>query len=447
MASNPFVAFRDLPLESRYRFLLDEAQFFIMNFIKGPVCRGQVAVDVIQDHFWVSSSTRRPTPRSSASMRCCARPRACPCPPSRAAIRPDRPVAEYSRQQRALPAGQEPAAGSTFGSGPAKIDLSLIWDGDGHNRNAALTIFRHFDNASVVKGLVGEPPKTAWVIGYALFERIYYLLVAGYDVFGNVGHQLQQPPVHGLHAHGGRVQFPAAAAARAAPGARATSGIEARPARSRIMSTASNASSMSKAPLPYRTNDPQRELYGLLQPAPGAGAEHALRAVDVADARLRSELVVAGHGAGRQPGLVAGDVVLRVDGPAGVPRYFTLLRNTAHANVATWCARRPRLLPDENTLTVVPGFIGAYPNAIYRMQRGELPAFERRSRPGLGGRLPQARRPLCRAAHEPAFWAASDALHEAYGAWAPLEAGLFDYNRLENRWLARGLSARRVVAA
>ena len=28
------------------------------------------------------------------------------------------------------------------------------------------------------------------VIGYTLFERIYYLLVAGYDVFGNVGHQL-----------------------------------------------------------------------------------------------------------------------------------------------------------------------------------------------------------------------------------------------------------------
>ena len=24
-----------------------------MNFIKGPVCRGQVAVDVIEDRFWV----------------------------------------------------------------------------------------------------------------------------------------------------------------------------------------------------------------------------------------------------------------------------------------------------------------------------------------------------------------------------------------------------------
>jgi hypothetical protein len=74
--------------------------------------------------------------------------------------------------------------------GAQKVDLPLIWDGDGRNPNAALTVFRHFDSASVVKGLVGEPPETAWVIGYPLFERIYYLLVAGYDPYGNIGHQL-----------------------------------------------------------------------------------------------------------------------------------------------------------------------------------------------------------------------------------------------------------------
>ena len=33
--------------------MLDEAQFTIMGFIKGPVCRGQVALNVIEDHFWV----------------------------------------------------------------------------------------------------------------------------------------------------------------------------------------------------------------------------------------------------------------------------------------------------------------------------------------------------------------------------------------------------------
>ena len=53
VASNPFAAFRELPVEARYRLMLEEAQFTLMGFIKGPVCRGQVAVDVINDHFWV----------------------------------------------------------------------------------------------------------------------------------------------------------------------------------------------------------------------------------------------------------------------------------------------------------------------------------------------------------------------------------------------------------
>ena len=47
------MTFRDLPINGRYRFMLDESEFFVMGFIKGPVCRGQIAVDVIEDRFWV----------------------------------------------------------------------------------------------------------------------------------------------------------------------------------------------------------------------------------------------------------------------------------------------------------------------------------------------------------------------------------------------------------
>ena len=53
VASNPFVAFKEMPVDSRYRFMLDDAEFFIRGFMKSPVCRGQVAVDVIEDRFWV----------------------------------------------------------------------------------------------------------------------------------------------------------------------------------------------------------------------------------------------------------------------------------------------------------------------------------------------------------------------------------------------------------
>src|SRR5690606_12932578 len=70
------------------------------------------------------------------------------------------------------------------------LRLEAFWDGDGDNDNAALTVFRHNDSASVGRGLVGPDPKTAWVINYPLLERIHYLLVAGFDVYGNVSHQL-----------------------------------------------------------------------------------------------------------------------------------------------------------------------------------------------------------------------------------------------------------------
>ena len=74
------------------------------------------------------------------------------------------------------------------GSHPA--DLSAVWNGEGRNPNAALTIIRQFNSASVVKGLVGDAPKTAWLVGYPLFERIYYLLAVSYthlDVYKRQG--------------------------------------------------------------------------------------------------------------------------------------------------------------------------------------------------------------------------------------------------------------------
>ena len=52
-ASNGLATFRAIPEDSRYRFMLDDAQYFIMTFIKGPVCKGQVALNVIEDRFWV----------------------------------------------------------------------------------------------------------------------------------------------------------------------------------------------------------------------------------------------------------------------------------------------------------------------------------------------------------------------------------------------------------
>ena len=175
--------------QSRYRFLLDEAQFFVMNFIKGPVCRGQTALDVINDHFWVFFMDPAVSADDSAAQLVSREAQVLRLPAGEGRLPGPLAWRELAASEDRLLAAKREALNLRFG-GPRPVDLSLVWRGDGHNRNAALTVFRHFDSASVVQGLVGDAPKTAWVISYPLLERIHYLLVAGYDVYGSTPHQL-----------------------------------------------------------------------------------------------------------------------------------------------------------------------------------------------------------------------------------------------------------------
>ncbi len=95
-----------------------------MNFIKGPVCRGQMAVDVIEDHFWVffldpgASALRdrqRIHPASGGSHRTAGvqRQRCGRC----------QPVAALRRAGAGLPAQQEP--GAATGCKPRRASRSV----------------------------------------------------------------------------------------------------------------------------------------------------------------------------------------------------------------------------------------------------------------------------------------------------------------------------------
>jgi len=123
-----------------------------------------------------------------------------------------------------------------------------------------------------------------------------------------------------------------------------------------------------------------------------------------------------------------------VDLPDGSSRNFSLLRNTAHASVSHLLGEHLELLPDENTLSLIPGVLGSYPNALYHAQAAELPLLAADL-----GRLKSAtdyaaltRRWAIRR-DNPNFWSFSDALMQRYAHEQPLEAGVLDYNRLENR--------------
>jgi hypothetical protein len=424
-SSNPFIAFAALPVESRYRFLLDEAEFFIMNFIKGPVCRGQMALEVIEDRFWVFFVDPKVGGGEAAAELLARQAKELTLPAEWGSDAPILiPWLRYAEQETRYLEAKNQALKHV-----RALDLSAVWDGDaGTNPNAALTIFRHFDSASVVQGMVGEPPKTAWVIGYPLLERIYYLLVAGYDVYGNAGHQLNTRLYMDFLRMEGEFNFlvllPEAARV---------------PTRDHWYRGSSDSTKeyvygrkaqlKRETGIAYRTADPQRELYGRLRTrlAPALAPRFDLSSVQ--DAELRRELEALRAVRGASTAWLPEVAFLRVD-----ERWFTLLRDTGHSNVSNLLYEEKRLLPGENALTLVPGFIGAYPNAIYQVARGDLPAFTQAIR-GLASeddyRKFAARFAVRRT--DPAFWTTSDAMTDAYARLAPHEAGLFDYNRLENR--------------
>ncbi len=440
-ASNPFRAFAALPLDSRYRFLLDDAGYFVSNFIKGPVCRGQTALDVINDRFWVFFVDPEVGANDHAAQLV-----------AREADVLRMPAAEGSNASllawRAMAAAEDQLLAAktrhmerVFGPGKRPIDLSFVWDGDGHNPNAALTIFRHFDSATVEKGLIGDPPKTAWVIGYPLLERIFYLLAAGFDVYGNTAHQLQTRLAMDFLRMEGESHFlmllPASARLplRDAWYRGVSDEVKGRVIGGRYRFDAETG-------IAYPTGaDPQQHLYALLHRrlSPVLNHRHHITPATEPDETARKALLQLAALKGPALQWLPEATMLRIDtapkpdGGTGA-RYVSLLRNTGHLNVSTLFRESAMIAPDEHTLTVAPGFIGAYPNALLHASPAQLPELvnaiatlksEAEYR-ALADRFAIRR-------SSPSFWPASDALMAAYRQWAPREAGLLDWARLENR--------------
>ncbi len=189
MSANPFVAFEQIPPRSRYQFLLDNAHYIIMTFIHGPVCKGQVALNVINDHFWIMFLD----PDYDLSL---AYPAFMKMHSDK--LRMPIEIGSDMRVFKALTNEHKKAAVEFYkvrqdyytSHHYAGMGYESIWKGNRASDAPLLTVYRHFDSASVHKGVLGNLPKTMWVVDYPLLERIYYALVAGFDVYGTMGHQL-----------------------------------------------------------------------------------------------------------------------------------------------------------------------------------------------------------------------------------------------------------------
>lgn len=430
-ASNPFLTFQELPVGSRYKFMLDEAQFTIMGFIKGPVCRGQVALNVINDHFWVFFVDPNDPAIDKVDEFLATQNEKLRLPASKRIYNPLRQWRKYAAQQRALLEEKDQFLSEHL-SGKDQVGLDLVWDGEGSNRNAALTVFRFFDSAAVEQGLLGQPPKTAWLIGYPLLERIHYLLVAGYDVYGNLGHQV----VTRLYMDFLRMEGEANFLALLPESARIRErNFWYRGAEKDVVKymTLPSFENKSVPAIDYQTDDEKLELFGFLEQRLNKAlpSRHTMAAIP--DARIRDELDRLHRLVGTPAYLMPQAAFVRITTAKG-DQYVTIVHDDAHLNITSMFGEKKERVPDEDTLDVMPGFIGSYPNAFYVVDKSELAAFvdaisNLRTEDDYA-RLLDAygiRRT------NPEFWGNSDTFHRAYWRQYPLQSGMLDYSRLENR--------------
>jgi hypothetical protein len=409
--------------------MLDEAHFTIMAYIKGPVCRGQVALNVIDDHFWVAFVKPNVADPDQHADFLSAQAKRMRLPQAKSSL-----VVSllqwrgYAKDQKRYLRAEAKAVANSLDKDKLRLDMNLIWDGGPErNDNAALTVFRHFDSATVVKGLVGQQPSTMWVIDYSLLERIHYLLVAGFDVYGNVAHQLESRLYMDFLRMEGEQNFLLLLPEDTRRDLRNQWYRGAKDHVKDFLLSPENAKYGRDTSILYQTDDHKSELMAMFQRRIPS-AQSARFAVD------RPSLIHLMAAPSRAYSFLPEAAFLQVLPPSGEPQSYTLIHNRAHSNNAQLFAEEDRLLPEEDTLTVARGFIGAYPNMFFQIAERELPAFTAAIEQ-LGSDEDYTalveRFGVRRTA--PWFWKLSDELTAEYRAAHPVEAGLFDLNRYENR--------------
>jgi len=428
-ASNPFKTFAQIPVKSKYQFMLDEAQLIIMGFIKGPVCRGQVALNVINDHFWVMFVDPELNSSLDVNQFLAEQTHDLALPAQdKSNVLPIFNWLKYAKSQDNYLAAKAKLANKVFKQGE-HLNTDLIWHGDGHNDNAALTIFRHFDSATVLKGFVGQAPKTAWVIDYALFERIHYLLVAGFDVYGNVGHQLLTRLYMDFLRMEGESSFLALLPSKDRKQIKSYWYRDAAPSLISFLQR-NKTGFEQETGIKYVSDSPQKELYEKIQKTlkPVLNTQyHIDPEVDFVELTQLENMPAKAINL-----LPQVSFIMVEDG--STHRGYSLLHHNAHFNITSLLNEQGQRAYKEDTVSLLPGFVGDYPGAIWYVKKHQIENFVL----ALQEMESEADYYTIKSAYgirrtHPEFWHYSDLLHELAKQYKGIEFGLFDYNRLENR--------------
>jgi hypothetical protein len=444
--ANPFVTYAQIPPDSRYRFMLDHSEYFIRTFIRGPVCKGQIALDVIHDHFWVlfmdpdadltvshpefllgqADNLRMPTELGSEG--------------SLLEAFSNEYRERYAKFYRAKTALYDEAV-------PEGLGIGAIWRGRRAVDSPMLTVYRHFDSASVHKGALGALPRTLWVIDYPHLERIYYNLVAGFDVFGDVTHQVNVRRYMDYLRIEGEVNF-----LNFLPQASRASILESWYIGDKAVDNVDSEAVVTErdTDIDYHTENPKREFvervvdgHLLKSVAIGFDPINYLRADDPPPAMPtvfeKEADFLAGLRALTAPGTEfirrittseANLAFVRVRNFEGADLLASIVVNRWHDNVNSMFGEQKRLDPSKDTIEVHLRPIGSYPNFFVDVEGSELPDFF-----DLIENFDGSEKYLAKFARygidrsDPRFWSTYDWLQRRFDESDPLHAGRWDLNR------------------
>jgi len=443
---NPVAAFDAIPPAARYQFMLDEAKYFVTTFIRGPVCAGQIATNVIEDRFFVLFQD----PKSDLSVTDpqylkAILPHLVLVPEQEGVVKlfanwveRGKMMNEYINLRGEYYKKLQPGGRS----------LDDIWYGDGHNTSAALTVFRNFDNAMVTRGFVGADPKTLWVMDYPMLERTYYLLVVNFNVFGSVATQAETRLYFDLIRANGENNF----LHFMPPGVRTAmrdSWYKGSLAQLKVNHIYEIVNEKQPVAIDYRGDDPKADFIRMVaarQPDHAGlpdtlnrcaqGTDCAAPGIGPRQAGVEAALRTLSSRPAADPGMrfvrYMPDVAfLRVTDDAGGDAFaYTLIRDKAHANVAFMFEEQDRRERDQDRLTIYRGLLGSYPNFMFQVPEKEMAEFTAT----LHGMSDSAgldelvqRWGLMRT--NPRIWENFQWFVDYTHRTAPLEAGVYDLSR------------------
>ncbi len=452
LSANPFKTFVAIPPRSRYQFMLDDAHFIIAGFIKGPVCHGSIALSVIDDHFWVlfSDPDNDPVNRDANFMARVSDDLRIPSEREESIGLLKAWHAYYDVARRYLLEKVEYVQGA-YPEGKG-YGLKQIWDGNKTNRNAALTVYRHYDSATVVQGFVGEIPKTGWVLDYPLLERIHYLLVAGFNVYGTAGHQLATRTYMDFLRIEAELNFLMFLPRdQWLPLYRHWYRDTGQPEKlEKLIAENAEKHGVREPAIRYQTADGKKEFFVKAYQYLG-GARSSLDTInwcrefpaqcatlkqgaqiDAVDKAFRRLSDTKGEITDVFPNVTF--VRVRVDGSVQNDLVYTLVRNKSYRNTTALVPTEKTRVKSEDTVDVVKGFVGAYPNFFLELRFQDLQAFVDQYRAINSIERYHAlidKYGIRRS--NPRFWQSADWFQAKYRNDNPGYAGVFDLNRYQNR--------------